>query len=155
MISLDDYNHYDGIIRDMVRERMAEAQVVSAVQQLVLALDSHRFLWGQGDGYGGWVKHLIRTQVESVGLAWEPEYAHTPDPKRTAILERDDYECVNCGSPDELQIDHIMPKSRGGSNKPQNLQVLCGPCNRSKRAMTMDEWEASGHAKEMRERDAA
>lgn len=155
MDSLDDYNRYDAIIRDMVRERIAEAQVISAVHQLVSTLDAHRFIWNQGDGYGGWVKHLIKTQVESVGLDWQPEYKSPPDPKRTAIFERDNYECVNCGSPDELQIDHIMPRSRGGGNRAQNLQVLCGPCNRSKRAMTMDEWEASGLAKEMRERDAA
>ena len=37
-------------------------------------------------------------------------------------------------------IDHKLPLSRGGSNYPDNLQLLCKSCNDSKSARTMDEW---------------
>jgi 5-methylcytosine-specific restriction endonuclease McrA len=41
------------------------------------------------------------------------------------------------------QIDHVMPRSRGGSNKLDNLVLCCGPCNVDKRARTPDEWAAA------------
>jgi 5-methylcytosine-specific restriction endonuclease McrA len=37
-------------------------------------------------------------------------------------------------------IDHIIPISRGGTHWPDNIQLLCLPCNLSKAAKTMDEW---------------
>ena len=37
-------------------------------------------------------------------------------------------------------VDHVIPVSRGGSNNPDNLQLMCTPCNSSKGALTMDEW---------------
>lgn len=40
--------------------------------------------------------------------------------------------CQNCGSPDRIEIDHIIPVSRGGTNHIDNLQPLCRPCNASK-----------------------
>ncbi len=33
----------------------------------------------------------------------------------------------------KFHIDHIMPLARGGENLPRNLQLLCVPCNLSKR----------------------
>lgn len=46
--------------------------------------------------------------------------------------------CVLCGAkphPDldiELDVDHILPSSKGGSDDESNLQVLCSQCNRAK-----------------------
>lgn len=52
---------------------------------------------------------------------------------REEIMERDNYTCQICGKymPDRigLQIDHIVPVSKGGKTVPSNLRVLCSRCN--------------------------
>ncbi|MDR1264474.1 MAG: HNH endonuclease [Propionibacteriaceae bacterium] len=59
---------------------------------------------------------------------------------RNAIKERDRYACRRCGvslaaEPHLLlEVDHIVPVSKGGLSTPENLQTLCWRCNRSKGA---------------------
>lgn len=57
---------------------------------------------------------------------------------REYIKKRDNYTCKNCkvSTMDEanllLEVDHIMPVSKGGISIEENLQTLCWKCNRSK-----------------------
>ena len=53
---------------------------------------------------------------------------------RRAVFERDGGRCVECGSHFDLQYDHVIPLARGGASTPENLQILCAPCNGSKGA---------------------
>ncbi|WP_228819248.1 HNH endonuclease [Nocardia transvalensis] len=55
-----------------------------------------------------------------------------PDDLKMLIWARDGGRCRKCGSNSELQFDHIIPVSKGGATSEENLQLLCGPCNRSK-----------------------
>ena len=51
------------------------------------------------------------------------------------------YVCVKCGKKyrkGDMDIDHIIPKSKGGTNSRYNLQCICKHCNRSKRDDTAD-----------------
>ncbi|HEY7236542.1 MAG TPA: HNH endonuclease [Gemmatimonadaceae bacterium] len=54
---------------------------------------------------------------------------------RFAVLTRDRFTCRYCGrsAPGvELQVDHVYPASRGGSDKIENLVAACRDCNASK-----------------------
>lgn len=55
-----------------------------------------------------------------------------PEAKRQEIFTRDGRKCVNCGSTERLSLDHIVPRSKGGSGSDDNLQTLCGRCNTAK-----------------------
>lgn len=51
---------------------------------------------------------------------------------RNEIFLRDKNQCVLCGGTTNLQIDHILPFSRGGQTTKENLQTLCRSCNLKK-----------------------
>jgi len=55
-----------------------------------------------------------------------------PEEMKHFIWTRDGGRCRQCGSNVELQFDHIIPIAYGGATTPENLQILCGPCNRRK-----------------------
>ena len=48
---------------------------------------------------------------------------------RKAIYRREGYECAVCGSTRQLEIHHVVKRSRGGSNEPMNLVCLCHLCH--------------------------
>ena len=62
---------------------------------------------------------------------------------REKIKLRDSHMCKNCGLSTEkepnllLEIDHIIPLSKGGITSEDNLQTLCWKCNRSKGSKIM------------------
>jgi len=57
---------------------------------------------------------------------------------REFIKKRDNYTCQTCGASiaDQslllLEVDHIIPVSKGGLSTEDNLQTLCWKCNRTK-----------------------
>ncbi len=54
---------------------------------------------------------------------------------RDRVFARDGFRCVYCGTvlpPEQLTLDHVQPRMRGGDNTPGNLVTACGPCNTRK-----------------------
>src|SRR6476646_2510698 len=51
---------------------------------------------------------------------------------REAVLKRDNYKCVECGTPSgttESDVHHLLPRSAGGTDEPSNLVTLCDGCH--------------------------
>lgn len=59
------------------------------------------------------------------------------DSLRYDVLKRDGFRCCVCGATAsdgvKLEVDHIIPVSKGGKSTMDNLQTLCERCNRGKR----------------------
>lgn len=83
--------------------------------------------------------HFLDSKLSIEALAKEQRALMTAK-LRMQIKERDHYTCCQCGNSvyDEpnllLEIDHIIPISKGGLTVMDNLQTLCWKCNRSKGA---------------------
>jgi hypothetical protein len=48
---------------------------------------------------------------------------------RRAVYTRAKSQCENCGSKHALEIDHRIPRAKGGGDTFENLRLLCRPCN--------------------------
>ncbi len=48
---------------------------------------------------------------------------------RKAVYKREGYECAVCGSNRQLEVHHVVKRSRGGANTMQNLVCLCHRCH--------------------------
>lgn len=70
------------------------------------------------------------------------EAGREPIPKNVQreVWQRDSGRCVECGSKENLEFDHIIPVSKGGANTTRNLQLLCLDCNRRKAANSPGEY---------------
>ena len=76
-------------------------------------------------------------EVKNLELSEIPEldsYSFVRAGKWWAVLARDKWKCLSCGRSARedrvlLEVDHIIPRSRGGSDDMINLQTLCKKCN--------------------------
>lgn len=92
----------------------------------------------------------IEYMLDSLSILIEPEFLpigspddsssqeetdrYIPSEVKLSVWRRDQGKCVQCGSKEKLEYDHIIPISRGGSNTDRNVQLLCETCNRKKAA---------------------
>lgn len=95
------------------------------------AEDVSLVIWGRRKRHGSQIDRLRKRHERNE----EPAPArreHIPPDLQDEVFRRDEGRCVRCGSEEELQFDHVIPVSKGGGNTAENLQVMCGPCNRAK-----------------------
>ena len=79
---------------------------------------------------------LIEKRNEYLHSAKRQRALMTPK-LRYAVMKRDGFRCQLCGATSRegarLEVDHIIPVSKGGKTTMDNLQTLCSACNQGKR----------------------
>lgn len=73
--------------------------------------------------------HVHAHATQSRGGEYQYNGVNIAPALRDTILARDGHRCARCNATDDLTIDHIFPRSIGGTHAPTNLRVLCRPCN--------------------------
>ncbi len=130
-------------------DRMGRQWAGIDLSALAVKLVNERIAEDRANEKGG--KHLG-------GNLWGGAIAITDPPKRSDLGDLPNYRthrhrlygeqegvCVGCNTHFPfrvMDVDHILPRSKGGTDHPDNLQLLCSGCNRSKGGKTMAQWRA-------------
>jgi 5-methylcytosine-specific restriction endonuclease McrA len=73
------------------------------------------------------VPHHIRLRTTTAERLWK-----LPSVSRRELLRRDGHRCQYCGSARQLTIDHVIPRSKGGTHTWDNVAIACETCNHKK-----------------------
>ena len=132
------------IEKKMVGEMIIEPQTVFSVnvRLWLIKINGYRRASKNGVFYAENILEIIKRINNKSGEyyidknIWQSicrvERAKVTNKLRFAIYQRDNNQCVKCGSKIDLEIDHIFPVSKGGKSNYDNLQTLCHRCNYSK-----------------------
>lgn len=80
------------------------------------------------------VPQHIRLTIASTERIWK-----IPPVNRREVLKRDNHSCQYCGSNKRLTLDQVIPVSKSGEHKWNNVVTACEPCNQYKRDHTPNE----------------
>lgn len=95
------------------------------------------YLWNKFQKFGksSIIDFTIRLRTPDAIMPYEQTTREPiPENVRSRVWRRDGGKCVQCGSKENLQFDHIIPVSKGGATTVANLQILCRACNLCKSA---------------------
>ena len=142
--------------RELWQQATAESReaigssTVTRLLTLAVTIAAETHVWHFGDGDGGNLHRQLDQIAAELGLR-DVEAPFNGERRGIVLLlaDRDGWCCTYCDSPLDghdtslppPQVDHVLPKSRGGGNELANLALACGPCNMSKSARTPEEWK--------------
>lgn len=113
-------NLYNEELKERIRQEILEKEKTKAEQEKAKKLR----------------KEVIQ-ELSQMGVITTEDYTSKkrepiPQDVQNKVWNRDGGKCVKCGNNENLEFDHIIPFSKGGSNTYRNLQLLCQECNRKK-----------------------
>jgi 5-methylcytosine-specific restriction endonuclease McrA len=113
----------------VVSTRRALLLVIDAKAELVHATDRHFH-----SERSAWPEPSVVRLSYYVKVPYQARIALN----RRAVFARDGHRCQYCGASAE-NIDHVVPRSRGGAHAWDNVVAACRPCNSRKRDRLLEE----------------
>jgi hypothetical protein len=127
-------------------------------------------MWREDDKQNENGEDTMDKQIATTGISAKKRAASPHQPvgcwirpaKRLAIYLRDSFRCVYCerdlrdADPRDIHLDHVIPKSDGGSNLETNLVTACRACNCSRQDKPINRFaspEARQDIKRLTKRD--
>ena len=130
--------YYEKKIKEMPLKVLLKREVLKREGNLV-TLNAPKLTYEQKATLKMLCEKRLQEYVQKKGLGiWDYRLLDTdpvPDSIRYNVLKESGGRCALCGATMKerpLDVDHIIPRSRGGKTVTENLQVLCSKCNRSK-----------------------
>jgi ATP adenylyltransferase len=131
--------YYEKRIKEMPLKILKRHGVVASNGELV-SLSTEKLTLEQKAHIRMICEQKLQSFVKKRGIAiWDYRLLDEepiPDSLRFQVLKASGGRCQLCGVPTKerpIDVDHIIPRSRGGKTELTNLQALCSKCNRSKR----------------------
>ena len=130
--------HYERTLKSMPIKVLSKHDVVSNNGEFI-SLATPKLSFTEKAEIKKICEQKIQDYIQRRGLSiWDYRllnYDPIPDSVRYRVLSEANGRCALCGATSKerlLDVDHIIPRSKGGSSDYNNLQVLCSKCNRSK-----------------------
>lgn len=134
----DDFGHLD-VLFSLSLKYIKDVSIWKE-NKIKINIRIKRFLKSQDSKFLNIAKEMediIQVVVNNISV--DDKRLFTIDDKKELLLqqtpENEKYKCSNCGRfffPEELQVDHIEPWSKGGRTVLSNAQLLCSTCNQKK-----------------------
>jgi ATP adenylyltransferase len=130
--------YYEKRLKEMPLKVLKKHDIIQTEGNLI-SLNTGKLTFEQKAHLKMLCEKSLREFIVKKGLGiWDYRLLDTdpiPDSLRYRILKESGGRCSLCGATKKdrmLDVDHIKPRSKGGKNTYENLQVLCSKCNRSK-----------------------
>ncbi len=97
---------------------------------------------GEGESFVQTLRYKLRVPEVVTLVRYDRVPANSVTFSRRNIFKRDRYTCQYCGvqpGSEELTIDHVLPRSRGGPSSWDNCVLACVACNKRKADRTPEE----------------